>query len=165
MPAPLGFGQHPWGIAPAGYGTPGFELAVPPRVYLDTAGNQHDARAISPDSGDLIVDDSGQARGQPSVEVMVYLALMTSKGSAADPQLGRDPWPVTKTPATPAQIRSIVTAALDSLVRRQLVAIDKIEVNDRGQSGVRVVVNWTDLTRGTRGTRVSTEIPVIIPRG
>lgn len=161
MPASLGFGYHSWGSAPAGYGTPGYELATPPRVYLDAARNQHDARAIDPATGDLLVDASGQAQGQHSVEVMVYLALMTTKGSAADPQFGREPWPVVKTQAMPAQIRSIITSALASLVRRQLVTVNKIEVEDRGQSGVRVVVDWTDRTRGAR---ISTEIPVIISR-
>lgn len=157
MSDPFGFGLHPWGVSPAGYGTPGSEASFRPALYLDNAGNPTDARAIDPATGDLILRDGGQPVGAHSVEGMVYLAIQTARGSSARgssalADFGRRPWPPTKTEATKNQVREIIREALSDLVQQRYVRIDHIEVKDRGRSGISAVLDWTDLTRQTQAS-------------
>lgn len=158
MSAPMGFGWHPWGHAPAGYGTPGSQQTYKPAVFIDKNGYQADGPAIDPATGDYILDASGQKVGQWSVEHMVYLALRTKLNSSIVRGFGIASWPKTIDQTIQARAQSIVTAAMKSLVDRRFVRLDSVTVKRRGTNGVYVQVLWTDLTRQKQG---STEIPLV----
>lgn len=153
-----GFGSHPWGSAPCGFGTPASQETYKPAVFRDKNGYQADGPAIDPATGDYLLDDSGQKVGQWSVEHMVYLALRTQLGSSIVRGLGIALWPKTIDQTIQARAQSLVSAALKSLVDRRFVRIDFVKVERRGTNGVYVRVDWTDLTRQKRG---STEIPLV----
>jgi len=145
----LGFGLAPFGLAPFGYGEPARVDSTAIKLYLDDKGRRRNAAEINTVTGDYIRDpQTGIHRGMDSVAQQVYLALRTLQGSAIIQSLGIRMVVKVISDTTQQKIKDAVHEALSSLVSRNLVKVDSVTVERIKITGIRVIVQWTNLTNG-----------------
>jgi hypothetical protein len=153
---PIGAGLYPAGVSPAGYGVPD-SAAVPNNAPLpgQTTGLPQTGRYIDPVTKDYVFTTDGRLQGLATVPQLVQLALTTILGSAAVTNVGQTFTLVQEKGAGFAQqMRAKVTSALSDLVKRNLVQIKSIAVDEPQSSpdaGI-VRVRWIDLTTGVEQT-------------
>ncbi len=145
------------GTSPFGFGSPATTDVNVGRALAMTDGirTQGDARYIDPKTRDYAVDsDTGRILGMTSAQQRVYLALVTVKGSAADPTLGTDVRQVqTLAVNSIARIENATRAALAQLVNERAIRVVSIDVSVSG-TVASIVVRWTDLSNAQ--TQVTT---------
>ena len=152
----LGAGFAPAGTTPFGFGSPA--TAIPlvgvPFDMADTGtGFVGTGRRINPDTRDFEFDpETGRALGMTASEQRVYLALITQKGSAADPKLGTSISSIqTGTGNLSQRVTDEVNAALSTLVSEGSIRIVSIEAYQKG-TVLQTKVVWTDTSDGSQRT-------------
>lgn len=143
----LGIGECSAGDSFAGFGEPAQLNSLDGKLFLDSEKNQKNAALIDPETKRMVRDPMNAFHcGMNATQQMVYLALRTAEGSSAQRNLGIAKGPKNIGPSTPAKIEEIVRKALQSLVLRRLIAIEKIKVEIVKQNAIEYLVQWKDLT-------------------
>lgn len=159
--SPFGMGFCPLGFSLFGYGSPATAATQSGRTLEQVPnGASRDARFIDPYSRDYIIDANGLLAGQSAIQQQVFLAIMTTMGTAANPNVGSQFSHLrTFNPATfQSQINSYVQQALANLIKTGVISLVGVvaSLNSNGVCG-NVTVNWIDNT--TRQTNQTTVTP------
>ena len=152
-----GTGIAPFGTSPFGFGAPAEANPNVGKAYNTAQNTQGTGRFINPETRDYQFDaNTGRLIGQNSAQQMVYLALVTEKGSSAVLGLGED-YTLIKTvsPDIQALVETSVKNALKSLTDRKIITLDQVILNlvknkrtDPNRL-MRISVRWTDLNNNT----------------
>lgn len=148
----LGAGFAPAGFSPGGYGTPATQSEPTRQDFIidegPYAGLVGDVRLLDPITQDYRMNDNGYFVGGIGIQQMVYLALLTVKGSSLDSSLGQS-YSNVKVIGTNFQqsITNEVNNALSNLVNSKKITINTVNVVKQNNM-LRIDVRWTDLTRG-----------------
>ncbi len=144
----LGMGAAPRGSSLFGYGVTPAAPAATAALLVKQDGTQGDAALINNQTGDFVLDASGNKVGDDSLNQRVYLAIATVLGSSAVPTMGLAPLGGVITAGTIQQAKNAITTALAPLTSANLIAILSIDVGRFNQSGVQRRVRWQALTTG-----------------
>ena len=149
----LGIGAAPFGSSAFGFGSPVKQNSTSALLYQGPDGSRKNAAEINTVTGDIVRDaQTGIHKGMDAVQQQVYLALRTLKGSAIVQTL-EIAFKVKVISETTAQkIKQAVNEALSDLVTRQLVRVDSVTSERIKVTGIRVIVQWTNLTNGETNT-------------
>lgn len=151
---PIGAGFAPAGSSAAGYGVP--DAAPIPGIapLPDTkTGLSQTGRFIDPVTKDYAFGPDGRLYGMATVPQLVQLAITTTRGSSAVPDLGEEFTKIQeKGPAFPRQLASSVGNCLSDLVKRKLVQVVSVvatEPSARGNPDAGIAtLKWLDMTTG-----------------
>lgn len=146
----IGAGRCPAGRSIAGYGVPGTTDVIQGIPLAKSDATSADARRIDPQTRDFVVDEvTGRIEGMNSAQQQVYLALVTIKGSSADPNLGTN---ISRIQVfndnTQADVENEVKQALSLLLNSGTIKIIKIETGKFGTT-LGVKVTWRDISTNT----------------
>lgn len=149
---PVGAGLAPAGVSPAGYGTPSTTTGPATNVLPDyVTGDTQTGRAIDPVNKTYTLTTDGRIQGVGTVQQLVQVALSTMFNSSAVVGLGLNVASVQEKGSDfQRQVATMVASALADLVRRKLVQIIDVRVDDlpAKPDGAWAVVLWRDLTTG-----------------
>lgn len=152
----LGMGFAPLGLSLFGFGAPatagqasGYVLETSPN------GASGDARMIDPYTRDYILDSNGLVQGQSAIAQQVFLAIITTLGSAANPTVGSQFSNMKTFSITTyqGQVKGIVQSALAYLIQSGQISLVSVQasINSNGVAG-NVTINWIDNTTGQLNT-------------
>jgi hypothetical protein len=145
----LGLGLAPLGSTPFGFGSPALANSTSVKLYLASDNTRRNAAQIDSVSGDILRNPAnGIHTGMDAVAQQVYLALRTLKNSSIVKNLGIAFNVKTISETTARKLADEVRLALADLVNRRLVEIVKISSDRVKVTGVRVAVEWRNLTNG-----------------
>jgi hypothetical protein len=141
----LGAGLSPFGVSLAGFGSisPGSEPKD--TLWFNQDNSQGSARYIDPVRQDYVVNTQGYIGGMQGTQQLVYLALLTVKGTASDPNVGQA-FSNIKIISTNFQqkITAEVQSALANLITNKLIILNSIDIIQGPATRLNVKVNWTD---------------------
>ncbi len=142
-----GLGTSPIGIStPFGTGTP-TEANAPPETAPQAA------RFFDPLTRDYVLDTGdGSYQRMPQLRQRVLLAILETKGSSSVRPNDGVILPSLIDASFERRSRSSITQALNFLVVSGELRIDGITFEYPNTGGVRITVEYTDLTTGTRDT-------------
>jgi phage gp46-like protein len=147
LTGPIGFGLCPCGEVPGGYGEPAFVSAL-------VAPSPADARYIDPLARDYVLDVNGNLETMSSVAQQVYLALLTTQGSAAINTLGsalRNQATIGSNFQQLAQEQ--VASALSTLIKSGTVSLLSVSASlFPNDAGLNLTVTWLDNTTSSINT-------------
>ena len=139
-----GLGDSGFGSAPYGIGTPNTTAGNTGKVLVDDYGTQQGSRYLNQYTRQPEFDSNGNMKGQPNVHHLVTLALLTVRGSSADPDLGMAAASGVIGNNFVAEREAAIRQALDRLVKAGLVEILTIKIKSR--KPVLIATTWRDLT-------------------
>lgn len=145
----LGLGLCPFGIGIFGYGLPATQDARVSNLLEDSGKIQRDARYINPATQDYVLDSNGITSGMNAVNQQVYLALMTTFGTASVSTLGstfRDIRTINSLNIQ-AEVEDKVAAALSDLIDANTISLVETTVQVNGNL-LLVNVLWIDTLTG-----------------
>lgn len=148
-----GFGLAPFGLAPFGYGSPTIANPNIGLIFKKTDNSIGGGRFIDPVTRDYAIDsETGRLVGQDSVQQLVYLALVTVKGSSAVTNLGQSFTSIQlKTENIDVIIKNEVNLALKKLITQKLITLNDVVV-DFVNGAARIRVVWTDISQNKQVT-------------
>ncbi len=150
-----GFGLAPFGLSPYGYGSPALANPNVGLIFKKTDNSIGSNRFINPETRDYMIDeDTGRLVGQDAVQQLVYLALVTVKGSSAVTNLGQSFTSIqVKTQNVDIIIKNEVNLALKKLIDKKQITLNDVFVEFvNGAALIRVV--WTDISQNKQVTTI-----------
>jgi hypothetical protein len=148
MASNIGFGVHPAGSQPGGFGTPATNgrEAYQPFPYAD--GTLGDCRAIDPKTGDYVMLD-GRAVGMSAIQQRVILTFKTELESSAVGALGQTLKSVDRiTDDVVRRIQQIIELASERLTAAGVFELTGVSVVRPKAEGLAITIRWRDLTTG-----------------
>lgn len=145
----LGAGISTFGTGVAGIGNPSQATVITRRVYLDKFNNPGNVKFIDPKTGDYLFNEDGTLQGGDGMEQMVYLALVTVRGSSVVRNLGQNYSELRTIPDNfESLIREEIKIALSDLTENGLIRLDSVDVirNINNLQRLEILIRWTDLT-------------------
>ena len=145
----LGAGLCRAGTSKAGYGDPTQVSARRRTIWKDENNTQGQVRLIDTATGDYKFSSDGLIVGGNGIEQMVYLALVTVKGTSAVRSLGQNFSNIrTLRDNVQSEIQEEVRLALDNLVEQKKISIENVFVDKfpDNPSRIRILIQWKDLT-------------------
>lgn len=147
----LGIGECGCGSSAAGFGEHATMNSTSAKLFIKTDGTKGECALIDPNTGDYVLDMNGSKIGDDPVNQLVYLALLTQKGSSAVYDFGIDLQQDTISDSTQLIAKNAVQKALKSLIDQRLV--DLISVNiSIVYDAVSVGIVWRDVTKNKINT-------------
>lgn len=153
---PIGAGFAPAGSFPAGYGVPDsahvpIDATLPAlKTSLPSPGRYVDQTTKS-----YAFTADGRVQGMGNVNQLVLLAITTVRGSSVLPNLGQT-FSLIKEKGTDfkRQVASAINLALSDLVKRSLIRVVSIDVQEPITAPDAAIVNvkWQDVTTGVFDT-------------
>lgn len=149
-----GFGLAPFGLSPYGYGSPALANPNIGLIFKKQDNSIGSSRLIDPATRDYKVDPTtGRMLGMDDMQQMVYLALVTVKGSSTVALLGQSFTSIKIiTQNIEAQIDNEVRRALEKLTQKKLITIDNVFVEVDEHNVARIHVVWTDTSKNVQVT-------------
>lgn len=151
MSSPVyGMGFCPLGFSLFGYGLPAtLTPAIGNTLEQSVNGVSKDARFIDPYVRDYVIDSNGLVQGQSAIAQQVFLAIMTTMGTAVNPSVGSQ-FSKVKTfnvNTYKSQMTKIVQQALAQLIKSGVISLVSVDaqLNSNGVAG-NVTINWIDNT-------------------
>lgn len=140
----IGAGLSPFGTSHAGL-EPTITTTVKRKLFQDDYGNQQNCRLIDPVTQDYRMID-GKIVGGQGIQQLVYLALITVKGSCVISSLGNTYMNVKVIGSNfQQQITNEVNASLETLIKQNKIKLNNVIV-EKQDTMVLITVQWTDLT-------------------
>ena len=151
-----GFGVAPFGTSPFGYGNPALADPNVGKVFKKTDSSVGNNRFIDPSTRDYSIDvDTGRIVGQDAMQQMVYLALVTVRGSSAVTDLGQGFTSIKQiNQNVEAQITNEVNTALQILTRNKQIFLNDVFVQIDANKVARIHVVWTDTSKNVQITTI-----------
>ena len=145
--------MSPFGLSPYGYGSPALANPNIGLIFKKSDNSVGSNRFIDPSTRDYVIDpDTGRLVGQDAVQQLVYLALVTVKGSSAVTGLGQSFTSIqVKTENIDVIIKNEVNLALNKLITQKLITLNDVFIEFvNGAALIRVV--WTDTSQNKQIT-------------
>jgi hypothetical protein len=142
-----GFGSQPLGSTPYGLGTPASAPIPGGAVLRNPATNASTgSRRIDPKTGDYVLDDSGRILGMSDTQQLVFMAVLTVRGSSAMATLGHRLDDIeTMGSSFEREVEATYQEALADLVARRLIEIVAIDVRRLHPGAAYIKVRWRDV--------------------
>lgn len=143
----LGFGLFRFGTSPFGYGTPAQTTVDRTPLYQQEDGTEGTARIIDLATKDYVLDETtGKFIGTGQIEQMVYLALVTNKGTSLVTSLGQTFRNITViSDNIKVRVEDEVNQALSELMSLKLVTLEEVEVSVSRTRRLNIAVHWKDV--------------------
>jgi hypothetical protein len=145
----LGAGFAPFGTSSAGFGSPSTTNPFNKTILIDDFGVPGQTRFIDPTTGDYKFNSNGRLVGGNGIQQLVYLALLTVRGSSAMENLGQS-FSNVKTMGTNyiTLVKNEVNKALKDLIDQKKISLIDVNVT-RLNNTSRIDIKWKDLASGT----------------
>ncbi len=142
----IGTGFSSSGFTPGGFGEP---TAPPERSQqewvIQGTNISGTGRYINPETRDYEFDSNGLFRGDTSAQQMVFLALATTRASAADLNMGQNLFKLRTIGGNYIQfITNLINEALAELVNNGVIIVNNIEVKRNNTNRLTTFITWTD---------------------
>ena len=139
----LGAGAAPAGGSVAGFGVPATATAPVPQSFVNGA-----AVAIDPVKRDYTFDANGNRNRMTSTQQLVYLAILTVRGSAGTPTMGMEPLPDVFSENTSSRVKQAVYRALlpYTSTTPALIQVVSVNVSRKPNGPMQLAVVWRDLS-------------------
>ena len=145
----LGLGFCPAGLSYHGFGSPATGVMFPSSIYQQSNNQYGNARFIDPVTQDYVFAANGSLSGMSDIQQSVYLAIITSLGSSADPNLGTQISSVEVIgSSTISDIQNYVSTSIASLINSQSIYLNSVNVvqSDANHNRLGISISWTDAT-------------------
>ena len=120
---------------------------------IDKFGKPGQTRFINPVTQDYMFDSNGHIVGGNGIQQLVYLALVTIRGSSAMIDLGQSFSNVKVIGANYVSlVKNEVNKALKPLIDQKKIVLIDVKVNRSGTNMSVIDVKWKDLATGTERT-------------
>ena len=146
-----GFGNQPFGSSPYGIGTPAVYPGLGGAILRDAkTGASLGSRRIDPRTRDYVVDSNGRILGMSKTQQLVYLAVSTTKGSAAMRSLGHELAKIDRISGNFfRRLSTTLHAAVQDLVNSGLIVVLGVRAQLVRPGVVYVALKWRDVSAKT----------------
>jgi hypothetical protein len=147
-----GAGLSQFGTSYAGYGTPTTTNPVNKTILIGNYGIAGQTRFINPITGDYEFNANGRIIGGNGIQQLVYLALVTVRGSSAMLTLGQSFTNIQVIGSNYITfVKGEVNKALKDLIDQKKIELVDVTV-DTSNTTSRIRIKWRDLATGTELT-------------
>lgn len=157
---PIGFGMSPFGTAPFGFGSVVQANPNVGRVFGKANNSVGSGKFINPETRDYQMDpNTGRLIGQDSAQQLVYLALITVKGTSIVTGMGQE-FSTIKTVSDDFLVKAtnLVKASLKLLIDTRVIVLNEVKidlVNNKATDpnrAARIRIFWTDIAQNAQFT-------------
>ncbi len=140
-----------FGVGPYGYGTPAATAMTSGGQILkdSSSGASQGSRQIDPLTKDYVLSSTGRIAGMSNTKQLVYMAVLTTKGSAAMRSLGQEIMLIERiTSNFVRRVDTTLRAAVQHLVDREFIEVIGTEVAIVRPGVAKARFRWRDTASG-----------------